>query len=104
MVMMFIRFGEEESQAKAKKKVMGLTNALEIAYLDSSRMDSVVDAASELCGILKGSEVSLTMSEKIRVLKSVTRAKVKAFKKGASDNYRTYKTLDSISGDLLEFL
>jgi hypothetical protein len=97
-------FGLSQSRSKMKKRFMGLTSALEMTTDDPSRYDVVVDAASQLCTMLKASEVSLTMSEKLRVLKSVTRAKVKAFRGGAVDDYRTFRTLDEISGNLVRLL
>ncbi len=89
---------------KAKKKLMGLTTALEMGYVDPTRYDVVVDAASELCTLLRGQDMSLTMGEKVRVLKSVTRAKVRAFMGGTADDYKTFRTLDSISNDLVRLL
>jgi len=81
-----------------------LTSELEIAYEDPTRYGVVVDAASQLCDLLKDTELSLTMSEKMRVLKSVSKAKVKAFMAGPSDDYKAFKTLDAISGDLVQLL
>jgi len=89
---------------KAKKKLMGLTTALEMGYVDPTRYDVVVDAATELCTLLRGQGMSLTMGEKVRVLKTVTRAKVRAFMVGSTDDYRTFRTLDSISSDLVQLL
>ncbi|MEW6036082.1 MAG: hypothetical protein AB1529_05700 [Candidatus Micrarchaeota archaeon] len=86
-----------------KKKLMGLTTELEM-YDDPMRYEVVVDAASQLRTLLREEELSLTMGEKLRVLKSVTKAKVRAFMGGPSDNYRTFKTLDAISGDLVQLL
>ncbi|MEW6721722.1 MAG: hypothetical protein AB1324_00510 [Candidatus Micrarchaeota archaeon] len=97
-------FGSSQKETRNRKRVLGLTSALEMAYEDPSRYDVVVDAATQLCSMLRGSEVSLTMSEKLRVIKSVTRAKVKAFRGGSADDYRTFKTLDAISGDLVRLL
>lgn len=97
-------FGVTQSSSKTKKKVLGLASALEMAYVDPTRYDVVVDAASQLCNILKDEEVSLTMGEKLRVLKSVTRAKVRAFMGGKADGYKTFKTLDEISSNLVQLL
>lgn len=99
-----VMFGSQEKQTKTKKKVMGLTSALEMAYVDPTRYDVVVDAASQLCNLLKGEDVSLTMGEKVRVVKSVARAKVRAFMGGGADDYRTFKSLDAISTDLVQLL
>ncbi|MDD5171607.1 MAG: hypothetical protein PHF60_01070 [Candidatus ainarchaeum sp.] len=97
-------FGTEKVRSRTKKKFMGLTSALEMAYEDPTRYGVVVDAASQLCDMLRQDEVSLTTPEKLRVMKSVTKAKVRAFMGGASDNYKTFKTLDTISGDLVQLL
>ncbi len=96
-------FGIRQNRSKMKKKLMGLTTELEM-YDDPMRYEVVVDAASQLRTLLKEEELSLTMGEKLRVLKSVTKAKVRAFMGGTSDNYRTFKTLDAISGDLVQLL
>ena len=87
-----------------KKKLMGLTSALEMTYVDPSKYDMVVGVATQLYTTLKDPEVSLTMAEKLRVIKSFTKAKVRAFLDGASDNYRTFKSLDAIGGDLVQLL
>lgn len=99
-----VMFGTEKVRSRTKKKFMGLTSALEMAYEDPTRYGVVVDAASQLCDMLRQDEVSLTTPEKLRVMKSVTKAKVRAFMGGASDNYKTFKTLDTISGDLVQLL
>lgn len=97
-------FDANSKKTKTKKKVMGLASALEMAYLDPTRYEVVVDAASQLCTLLKDEEVSLTMGEKLRVVKSVARAKVRAFMGGDVDDYRAFKTLDTISTDLVQLL
>lgn len=91
-------------QNRSKKKILGLASALEIANDDPSNYGVVIDAISQLTAMLKSSEISLTMSEKMQVIKSVTRAKVRAFRAGNSDDYRTFRTLDEISGDLVQLL
>jgi hypothetical protein len=96
-------FGIRQNRSKMKKKLMGLTTEIEM-YDDPMRYEVVVDAATQLRTLLKEEELSLTMGEKLRVLKSVTKAKVRAFMGGTSDNYRTFKTLDAISGDLVQLL
>lgn len=92
------------SENISRKKVLGLTSALESAYIDPTRYGVVVDAASQICSLLKDQEVSLSMPEKMRVVKSLARAKVQAFMDGPSDDYKTFKALDAISGDLVQLL
>ncbi len=97
-------FGTEKVRSRSKKKFMGLTSAMEMAYEDPTRYGVVADAASQLCDMLQQDEVSLTTAEKLRVMKSLTKAKVKAFMGGTSDNYRAFKTLDGISNNLIQLL
>jgi hypothetical protein len=97
-------FGTEKVKSRSKKKFMGLTSAMEMAYEDPTRYGVVVDAASQLCDMLQQDEVSLTTAEKLRVMKSLTKAKVQAFIGGASDNYRAFKSLDGISNSLVQLL
>jgi hypothetical protein len=84
----------------SKKELMGLSSALDF---DTSHA-AVVDAVSQLYAILKTQEVSLSMAEKLKVFKSVTKAKVRAFMTGQEDEYKTFKTLDLISNDLVQLL
>ena len=90
------------SSANVRKSVLGAASALEIAY-DSDCL-AVVDAAARFCDILKDSEVTLTTAEKMRVLKSVAKAKVRAFMAGPDDKYKMCKTLDAIISDLIHLL
>jgi len=91
---------------KSKKRFLGLTSALETAirYGNPSGYAQMVDTAAELRNILRNEELDLTRGEKVRVVKSITRAKVKAFMDGTADSYRTFKTLDTISNDLVQLL
>ncbi|HSB47836.1 MAG TPA: hypothetical protein VLD37_07530 [Candidatus Bilamarchaeum sp.] len=84
----------------SKRELMGLSSEL---ALNTGHAD-VVDAASHLYALLKTQEVSLSMAEKLKVLKSVTKAKVRAFMRGPEDDYKTFKTLDTISNDLVQLL
>ncbi|MFH0737409.1 MAG: hypothetical protein V1827_02900 [Candidatus Micrarchaeota archaeon] len=92
------------SSQKAKKKLMGLTAELEMAYEDPTRYGVVVDAASQLYSLLRGESLSLSVSEKVRVVKSLSKAKAKALRGGVADDYRAFRTLDAISGELVALL
>ena len=82
-----------------------LAAALESAVdNDPSRYGIVVDMASQLRAMLLGEGVSLSISEKMTVMKSLTRAKLRALKGGARDNYHMFKTLDGIGSDLVQLL
>ena len=98
-----VMFGSCQDK-RNKKKAMGLTTELEMAYEDPTRYGVVVDAASQLYNLLRDEGVSLTASEKVRLLKTLSRAKAKALRSGASDDYKTFRMLDDISGDLVQLL
>jgi hypothetical protein len=98
-------FGSGEKVVKGKSRLSGLASALELAVDDDpSRYEVVVDAAAQLRNMLKTDEVSLTMAEKVRIIKSISKAKVRALMSGTKDNYRTFKVLDTISSDLVQLL
>jgi len=86
-------------------KLSTLATALESAVDgDPSRYGTVIDMASQLRSMLRGETVSLSIAEKMAVLKSLTKAKLRALKNGAKDNYRMFKTLDIIGSDLIQLL
>jgi hypothetical protein len=97
-------FDSRKKQLKTRKKVLGLTSALEMANADPTRYDVVVDAASQICTLLRAEDVSLTMGEKVRMVKSVAKAKVRAFMGGPADDYRAFRTLDALSANLVQLL
>lgn len=81
-----------------------LAAALESAVdNDPSRYGVVVDMASELRAMLLDQGVSLSIAEKMTVMKSLTRAKIRALRGGAK-NYQMFKTLDGIGSDLVQLL
>jgi hypothetical protein len=90
----------------AKKKLMALTSALEAAtaYDDTSKFDLMVDAAAQLKDFVAVDGVSLTRTDKIQVLKTFTKAKVRAFMGGTPHSYRMFRTLETISSDLVKLL
>jgi hypothetical protein len=93
--------GSGKAAVKAKDRLMLLADAL---TENVSGYDAVVDAATEFRESLAGDEVSLSMAEKLQVLKSLTHAKIRALQFGRQDGYRAFRMLDSISGDLVQLL
>jgi len=91
---------------KSKKKLLAVTSALEtaVAYDDNSKYDLMVDAATQLRSMLAGDDVLLTGSDKVRILKSLTKAKVRAFMQGTTESYQTFRTLDTITTDIVKLL
>lgn len=94
------------SRLKSKKRFLALTSALEtvVAYDDCSKYELMIDAATQIKDLLLLDNAYLSRSDKIRIVKSVTRAKVKAFRGGTPDSYSTFKTLETISSDLVKLL
>lgn len=90
----------------SKKKLLALTCALETAtaYDDSSKFDMMVDAAAQLKDLLALEGVSLTRADKIQLLKTFTRAKVRAFMVGTTESYRTFRALETIGSNLVKLL
>lgn len=90
-----------------KKKFLGLATRLEdtLSASEAACMcDEVVDVALRLRNMLSDGGLSLTRREKVSVLKSITRAKVRAFMSGDDDASDTFRTLDSISSDVVRLL
>ena len=89
----------------SKKRLLALTSALETATLyDESRFDLVVDTAAQLKDLLALESISLSRTDKIQLLKTFTRAKVRAFMAGTTESYRTFRTLETIRSDLVKLL
>lgn len=87
------------------KRLLGLTCALELGTnSDELKYDFMLNTAKQLQAALGNNHVPLTTAEKVRIVKSITRAKVVAYRKGASDDYRTFRALNLISTDLVKML
>jgi len=97
-------FVNGEVAYKAKGRLASLACVFEAAGDDPSAYAAVVDAAAQFRDMLKADRVSLNMAEKLQVIKSLTRIKVRALRLGKRDGYKTFRTLDAISGDLLQML
>lgn len=96
-------FGSRERIMKGHDRLMGLATTLETEVgNDPSRYDVVVGAAAQMRNMILDDGISLTMSEKLRVVRSVTKAKIHALISGA--NYETFKALDIIGSDLVQML
>lgn len=90
----------------SKRKLLTLASTLETAavYDDTSKFDLMVDAAAQLKDMLALEGVSLSRTDKIQLLKTFTRAKVRAFMTGTAESYRTFLTLELIGSDLVKLL
>lgn len=94
-----------EDTRSTKKKLMGLTSALELG-VDSAdpKYDFMLHTAEQLKQELSHGPVELTGLEKVRIIKSMCRAKARAYARGLADDYKTYKALRTISTDLVRML
>jgi hypothetical protein len=89
------------AKGRSKDRLMCLTYALSNDLLD---YEAVVDAAVQFRGMLKTEAVSFSMAEKLQIIKSLMRAKLRALKLGKQDGYHTFMMLDAISNDLVQIL
>jgi hypothetical protein len=85
----------------SRNRLMFLAEALGCS---SCGYDSMVDAVSEMRESLRTEAVSLSVADKLHVLKSLTRAKVRALRSGRQDGYKAFRNLEAISGDLVQLL
>lgn len=96
-----VMFGSGEATIKVKDRLMCLADAFSD---DTIECDAVVEAAAQFREVLRGEAVTFSMAEKLQVLKSLTHAKIRALKGGKEDDFRVFKALDEISGDLVQML
>lgn len=93
---------------KTKKTVfLGLTTKLEdSAFIchEASKCSQVIEIAAKLRNMLVAGDLDLTHKEKVRVLKMMNVAKVRALMQGTPYGFDTFNALDSISGDVVQLL
>lgn len=100
-----------EDQTIRKKEFFGLTKEIEetienggICPGEGCKCESVVDSAVRIRNMLLGEKLQLRRSDKIRLLKAINRAKVRALLSGTLEGKRTYNNLESISGEVVQLL
>jgi hypothetical protein len=74
---------------------------LQLTASSECEPEDVLSHMEALYRLLSNEEITLTTPEKMIIVKSMARAKVRAHFGGASDNY---KKLDSIGSDLIQLL
>jgi len=91
---------------KSRKRFLALASELEstLMFQDATGIQSMVDTALMLREILICEDLPLRREEKVRVLKTLTRARVRAYIGGSSDGYKAFKALDGISSDVMAAL
>lgn len=85
-----------------RKEFFSLTTEIERNVTDGVRGE-VVDMAARLRNMLRSS-IKLNRSEKIRILKLINRAKVRALLLGTTSGDSIFRNLDSIGTDILRLI
>ena len=89
--------GMSEEGADMKVDVVG---ALESA----ASGNDTIDTAARLRNLLRQRGCSLSSEEKVRVVRALNKAKVRALMGGTSESYSLFSSLDSISSDVVSLL
>ena len=93
-----------KKDALNKKKLLGLTSALEeIIQLRSPDYEEVVITASTIRNMIKEG-MPLSTREKVRLVRCLAGAKARAYTGGTQSGYTAYKRLDMISDELVRLL
>jgi len=88
----------EEAQAECNA-----VEALEMALLEHEE-NNLVDSASRLRNQLRRHQCELSHDEKVRIVKALNKAKVRALMGGTDDSFSRFRSLDSISSDVVALL
>ena len=88
-----------------KTEFLSVTSHLESIINSDIPSSYTVDVARKIRNMLKRGDVELEKSDKIRLIKTMNKAKVRALlQSGAGDSYRIFRSLDSITNDLLTLI
>jgi len=94
-------FGVGEENATARSDLL---NSIEKTAVDDNSCCSVVDHAARLRNILRKERAFLSHEERVRIVKALNKAKVRALMHGTSECYGAFRSLDSISNDVVQLL
>ena len=94
-------FGVGEENATARSDLLIL---LEKTVVSESTCGSVVDNAARLRNMLRRERAFLSHDERVRIVKVLNKAKVRALMQGTSECYGAFRSLDSISNDVVQLL
>ena len=92
----------EDNPDIIRKEFFSLTTEFE-RNIEKGMHENNVGLATKLRGLLKNN-VKLKRSDKVRLLKIINRAKVRALMTGTDDGDRIFRNLDSIGGDILRLM
>jgi hypothetical protein len=92
--------GRDEGEAQADCNAV---EALELALLEHEG-GNLVDTASRLRNQLRRNHCNLSHEDKVRIVKALNKAKVRALMGGTEDSFSKFRSLDSISSDVVSLL
>jgi hypothetical protein len=88
----------------ATEKRSDLVDALETAEFSESACSDIVGNAARLRNILRQQGMAISRTEKVRIVKALNKAKVRALMHGTQECYGAFRSLDSISSDVVQLL
>lgn len=100
-----IFFGEERNKEHKKRMFLELASEFEAQSISFGQPSStIVDTAKRIRDMLLVSKLALKKEEKIKLIKLMNKAKVRALMHEGEDRYTTFRSLDSISSDVTRLL
>jgi hypothetical protein len=93
-------FGLGEAGAEVNGDVV---SALERALLETNN-SKMLDSACSLRNQLRRGNVAPTREEKVRIVKALNKAKVRALMAGDAESYSLFRGLNSVSSDVVALL
>lgn len=98
-------FGGEETEVDHRRVFCELTSELEMhATCGGHPTTHVVDTAKRMRDVLADRKLALSSDEKIKLVKLMNKAKVKALLMHDNSGYEIFQSLDSISSDVTRLL
>ena len=97
--------GAEENDDESRRRLFcELTSELEAQATCGYPNSNVVDTAKRMREILVRSKILLSKNEKIRLVKLMNQAKVRALLRDDEHGHNIFQSLDSISADVTRLL
>jgi len=91
-------------EGNATEMEKDLVRALEATVVSEDSCSNAVDSAARLRNLLRRESISLSHEEKVRIVKALNKAKVRALMHGSCECYGAFRSLDSISSDVVQLL
>jgi hypothetical protein len=97
-------FGKEKNKESQRKLFFELAAELEAQSNYPRQPTAIVETAKRLRDLLLTSNLELKRDEKIKLIKVMNRAKVRALMYDRENGYEVFSSLDSISSDVTKLL